>query len=45
MVINGKGSDYVEGLKTLASNWLQSIGNNNSTSELVRLQKILLEKP
>jgi len=45
VVINGKGGDYVEGLKSLASDWLQSIGNNSTTPELVRLQKILLEKP
>lgn len=45
VVTNGKGTDYVEGLKAIASNWLQAIGNNNSTRDLVRLQKILLEKP
>jgi hypothetical protein len=45
VVINGKGHDYVEGLKALASDWLLSIGNTTNTNELVRLQKILLEKP
>jgi hypothetical protein len=45
LVLNGKGRDYVEGLKELATNWLQSIGNVTSSAELSRLQKILSEKP
>ena len=45
VVINGKGTDYTEGLKTLAFNWMQSIGNATVEPELVRLQKILAEKP
>jgi len=45
LVLNGKGLDYVEGLKALSTNWLQSIGNVNNSPELSRLQKIVLENP
>jgi hypothetical protein len=45
VVLSNKGSDYVEGLRTLAANWMQSIGNVNTGRELARLQKILAVKP
>lgn len=45
MVLNGKGNDYVEGLKTLATDWSKSIGNVVSSPELARLGKIIAEKP
>lgn len=45
VVINGKGKEYTEGLKQLATDWMQSIGNSTVERELVRLQTILAEKP
>jgi hypothetical protein len=43
IVVNGKGKDYTEGLKALASDWLRYIGGPSKHSDVKRLQKILNE--